>query len=122
MRDGFLILNTTLALFRDYKPLTFFGGIGIFFMLLALGPGLLVIFDFVSAGAPRVTLAILAVGLVLCGLLAMIAGLVLHSIARRSQEFEYQIQVLSEELRIARPPQVHARGPDHARVESDVSR
>ncbi|HWW76797.1 MAG TPA: glycosyltransferase, partial [Pyrinomonadaceae bacterium] len=28
MRDGFLILNTTLALFRDYKPLTFFGGVG----------------------------------------------------------------------------------------------
>jgi hypothetical protein len=24
-RDGFLILNTILALFRDYRPLTFFG-------------------------------------------------------------------------------------------------
>jgi glycosyltransferase involved in cell wall biosynthesis len=122
MRDGFLILNTTLALFRDYKPLTFFGGIGLFFMLLALGPGLLVIFDFVRASAPRVTLAILAVGLVLCGLLSMIAGLVLHSIARRSQEFEYQIQVLSEELRIARPLRAPAQGRDRPAAESDALR
>ncbi|MBM2842182.1 MAG: glycosyl transferase family 2, partial [Anaerolineales bacterium] len=28
LRDGFRILLTILALFRDYKPLTFFGGIG----------------------------------------------------------------------------------------------
>ena len=28
-RDGFLILNTILALFRDYKPLTFFGTTGV---------------------------------------------------------------------------------------------
>ena len=31
-------------------------------------------------------------------------GLVLHSIARRSQEFDYQIQVLGGELRAQRFP------------------
>ncbi len=38
MRDGFLILNTTLALFRDYKPLTFFGSISSVFFALGLIP------------------------------------------------------------------------------------
>lgn len=100
MRDGFLILNTTLALFRDYKPLTFFGAIGSFFLLLALMPGAVALFNFVSAGAvPRVTTAVVAVGLLLCGLLSFTAGLILHSIARRSQEFEYHMQVLGDELR-----------------------
>ncbi len=32
--DGIRILSTILALFRDYKPLTFFGSIGLFFMIL----------------------------------------------------------------------------------------
>src|SRR5215210_8235014 len=44
MRDGFLILNTTLALFRDYKPLTFFGATGLFLALVALAPGALAAF------------------------------------------------------------------------------
>jgi glycosyltransferase involved in cell wall biosynthesis len=100
LRDGFLILHTTLALFRDYKPLTFFGGIGLALVLLALVPGTIVVIEFLRTGlVPRLPSAVLAVGLVLCGLLSLTAGLILHSIARRSQEFEYQMQVLADELR-----------------------
>ncbi len=99
-RDGFLILNTILALFRDYKPLTFFGTTGAILLLLSLVPGLAVVLEFVKQHAiVRPILAILAVGVFLCGLLSISVGLVLHSIARRSQEFEYQIQVLGDELR-----------------------
>lgn len=99
-RDGFLILNTVLALFRDYKPLTFFGAAGAALMLLALIPGALVVVEFVETGlVPRLPSAVLAVGLVLCGLLSMTAGLILHSIARRSQESEYYLRVLTDELR-----------------------
>jgi len=104
VRDGFLILNTTLALFRDYKPLTFFGGIGLALVLLALVPGTIVVVEFLRTGlVPRLPSAVLAVGLVLCGLLSLTAGLILHSIARRSQEFEYHMRVLADELRAGRP-------------------
>ena len=100
MRDGFLILNTTLALFRDYKPLTFFGSVGLLLVLLALVPGALSAAGAAGAGAAvRVALALLALCLFLCGLLSVTAGLILHSIARRSQEFEYHIGVLADELR-----------------------
>ena len=100
-RDGFLILNTLLALFRDYKPLTFFGGTGVLLMALALIPGTIVIIDFVNTGlVPRLPSALLAVGLMICGLLSITVGLILHSIARRAQEFEYQMQMLGEELRL----------------------
>ena len=103
VRDGFLIINTTLALFRDYKPLTFFGGIGLALVLLALVPGTVVVVEFLRTGlVPRLPSAVLAVGLVLCGMLSLTAGLILHSIARRSQEFEYQMQVLADELRAGR--------------------
>src|ERR671927_458027 len=79
VRDGFLILNTTLALFRDYKPLTFFGAVGLALVLAACAPGALAVFDLLGGGG-RTTAAVLSVGLLLCGLLAVTAGLILHSI------------------------------------------
>src|SRR5829696_3232381 len=90
LRDGFLILNTTLALFRDYKPLTFFGGVG--------AAGLLGF----GGAVPGAFVVAAAAGLFVCGLLSLTAGLILHSIARRSQEFEYHLRVLADELRNGR--------------------
>jgi glycosyltransferase involved in cell wall biosynthesis len=103
-RDGLLILNTILALFRDYKPLTFFGSAGLLLLLISLLAGLAVLLEF----SQRLTLARPILGLAaliffLSGLLSMAVGLVLHSIARRSQEFEYQIQLLGDELRAYSP-------------------
>jgi hypothetical protein len=99
-RDGTIILNTILALFRDYKPLTFFGSVGVVLMVIGLVPGLLAVIGSISQGtAARLPLAILATGLVLCGLLSLTVGLILHSIARRSQELEYQLEMLADEYR-----------------------
>ncbi|MBV9927094.1 MAG: glycosyltransferase [Acidobacteria bacterium] len=100
LRDGFLILNTTLALFRDYKPLTFFGAVGLLLLLLACAAGAA---GFLGLGVvPGTLLLVAAAGLFTCGLLSLTAGLILHSIARRSQEFEYHVRVLTDELRAGR--------------------
>jgi hypothetical protein len=101
LRDGFLILNTTLALFRDYKPLTFFGALGLLLLLLACAAGGAALLGF-GGVVPGTFLFAAAAGLFVCGLLSLTAGLILHSIARRSQEFEYHIRVLSDELRAGR--------------------
>jgi hypothetical protein len=102
VRDGFIIINTTLALFRDYKPLTFFGGAGIVLALLSLAAGAVSFFDLSGLSPSLRTLTfVVAVGLFFCSLLLLTAGLILHSIARRSQEFEYQMRVLSDEFRRA---------------------
>src|SRR5437773_3441341 len=62
--DGIRILNTLLALFRDYKPLTFFGTLGLFMVLLGLIPGMAVTFEFMQTGlVSRFPSAVLAVGL-----------------------------------------------------------
>lgn len=93
-RDGFIILNTILALFRDYKPLTFFGSVGLLFVLLGLVPGLVVAIEFIKTGlVPRVPLAALAIGLALTGILMVVVGLILHTIVRRFQELEHTLEV-----------------------------
>lgn len=98
-RDGFLILNTILALFRDYKPLTFFGGTGIVLVLIALVPGGAVAFEFVRNGMiTHTSWAILAMGIGLTGILIIVAGLILHTIVRRFQEIEHTLQVRANEM------------------------
>ena len=86
-----------LALFRDYKPLTFFGSAGL--LLVALGV-LTVVLEFFKTWFLRpLPAAILAVGLVIAGLLGVTIGLVLHTNVRRSQELDHQLRVLMDEMR-----------------------
>ena len=99
IRDGVLILNTILALFRDYKPLTFFGAAGLLLLGASLIPGLPFALGLTRAGsAAHLLSALLAAGLLLSGMLSISVGLILHTIARRSQEFEHHLQVLRDEL------------------------
>ena len=97
-QDGTRILHTTLSLFRDYKPLTFFGTFGLVLIAASLVPGVVVILEFIETGlVPRLPSAVLAVGLALAGMLSITIGLILHSIARRSQELATQLEMLREE-------------------------
>lgn len=98
-RDGMLILTTIVTLFRDYKPLTFFGSLGLIVLAAALIPGLTVLTEYFEHGLVKLPAAVLASGLALSGLLLGAIGLLLHSIARRAQEFDYQLQRLGDEIR-----------------------
>ena len=94
VQDGFVILNTILSLVRDYKPLTFFGGMGLGLIAMGFIPGTVVIVEFIKTGlVPRLPSAVLAVGLVLSGMLLFVVGLVLHTITRRFQELEHQLRL-----------------------------
>jgi glycosyltransferase involved in cell wall biosynthesis len=98
-RDGFIILNTILALFRDYKPLTFFGSVGLLLIVVALIPGVAVVINVLRSGVlTNLSGAVLAVGLGLTGMLSIVAGLILHTIVRRFQELEHALAVKVEEL------------------------
>ena len=93
--DSIRILDTIVSLVRDYKPLTIFGGAGLTLVAAGLVPGAVVVQEFiVTRFVTHVPLAILAVGLVLSGLAVAFAGLILHSIARRFQELDAQMQEL----------------------------
>ena len=99
VRDGSLILKMIFSLFRDYKPLTFFGGIGLAMMIVGLVLGAFIVYEFFETGLVlRFPTAILATGLELAGMLSITVGLVLHTIARRSLEIEHQVQALYDEI------------------------
>jgi glycosyltransferase involved in cell wall biosynthesis len=97
-KDGLLIFNTIFALLRDYKPFTAFGLVGLTFIAIGLIPGIMVMREFLLTGyIHRIPSTILSVGLILCGVLIIFFGLVLHTISRHFQELDYQLQNLSDE-------------------------
>ncbi len=97
VRDGFRILATILGMFRDYKPLTFFGLGGLFVILLGFVPGTIVTIEYLETGlVPKLPSAVLAVGLVLTGILSIMVGVILHTVARRFRELELHLRLISE--------------------------
>ena len=99
VRDGILIFNTIFALLRDYKPFTAFGAAGLFFILLGLVPGIVMIHEFLATGTLlHIPSVILSVGLVLSGTLLVFTGLTLHTIARRFQELDRRLQGMYDVL------------------------
>lgn len=99
VQDGVLILNTILALFRDYKPLTFFALLGSVLIIAGIIPGVVVIVEYLRTGLVlRFPSALLAVGCISVGMLLLVSGLIIHTITRRFQELDYKLQLLNEEL------------------------
>lgn len=95
-RDGARILRLIILLFKDYRPLAFFGLIGALSIALGILAGIPPILDYVRYQyVYRVPLAILAVGLVLTGLVAVTTGLILDTVVNLDrQEFERQIRAV----------------------------
>jgi glycosyltransferase involved in cell wall biosynthesis len=95
VRDGYSILWTIVLLFRDYRPMAFFGGLGVLIMLLGLIPGISVIVEFIHTGlVPRFPSAILAAAMELAGILLIAVGLLLSAVARRFQELENKLDMM----------------------------
>ena len=87
IQDGFLVLLKILNLFKAYKPLTFFGLIGIAAFLLSLIFGSFPIYEYFKYKfIKRVPLAILATGLSLVGMVCFAIGIILHTINFRLKE------------------------------------
>jgi len=100
VRDGYSILWTIVLLFRDYRPMTFFGGLGVLLMFIGFIPGAVVISEFLRTGlVPRFPSAILAVALELAGMFSIAVGLILSAVARRFQELETKLDMMA-----SRPP------------------
>jgi len=86
-RDGARVLWKIFSLFRAFKPLTFFGGMGIVLLLAGLLAGLPPVLDYIRHGYVfHVPLAILATGLVLLSAGSVFLGLLLHAINWRFLE------------------------------------
>lgn len=95
-RDGFRILGLILHLVRDLMPLQFFSAVAGVLALVSIAFGTPVILTFIETGlVPKLPTAVLAMGLMIAGLLALVTGLILDSVARGRRETK-QLAYLAE--------------------------
>ena len=85
--DGAKVLMAIASLFKEYKPMAFFGWITLIFLILGLIVGVPVIAEFFATGfVTKIPSAILAVGLVFCGALSLTAGAILDTVAKSNRK------------------------------------
>jgi glycosyltransferase involved in cell wall biosynthesis len=88
-RDGIRISWMILQLFREEKPLAFFSLLFLFFAIISIGLGLPVVVEYTETGlVPRLPTALLATGVMLLGVLSLVAGFVLDNVTRGRREIK----------------------------------
>ncbi|MBR5474218.1 MAG: glycosyltransferase [Lachnospiraceae bacterium] len=97
--DGMRVLGTIAALFRDYKPMWFFGIFSGFFMLLAAVLFAPVFFEYLSTGlVGRFPTLIVSGFLVVAALLLAICGMILEVIAKKDrQQYELLVNLICKD-------------------------
>jgi glycosyltransferase involved in cell wall biosynthesis len=93
VRDGLRIFRLLIVLFRDYRPLTFFGHAGCAAAVIGLVIGSIPVAEYFRTGlVNRLPLAVLAASLITLSIITVLVGLVLESNLRYHRE-AYHIQL-----------------------------
>lgn len=88
-RDGFKVIRRILALFRSYKPLTFFGSMGILLFLLSIGGGLWAWFGAWDEGSGlRASVIAISTTLLAMSLIAVSIGVIVQLVNFRFLELD----------------------------------
>lgn len=85
--DGMRVLKTVFWIFKDYKPLAFFGVCAIILFILGLFVGVPVVTEFLATKMiTKMPSAILAVGFMILASLSVTCGFILDTIVRHHQD------------------------------------
>ena len=96
--DGMKVLGTIFKLYKDYKPMAFFGIFALVFLLASVGFFIPVLVDYIRTGlVPRYPTMIVSVTLALFALLSFLIGVVLDVIVKKHRQlYELFLNLLQE--------------------------
>jgi hypothetical protein len=93
--DGFKVLKTIFTLYKEYKPLRFFGWMALLLAIAAIGFFIPVLVDYFNTGlVPRFPTLIVSVFLGLAALQSFFTGLCLDVMVEKDRK-AYELQVIS---------------------------
>ena len=88
-KDGWRILKTILKLFVSERPMAFFAILAGLLTLVSIGITVPLVLTYLDTKlVPRFPTAILATGLMLCSMLSLVCGAVLHTVTMGRQEMK----------------------------------
>jgi hypothetical protein len=109
VRDGLRILRLFVVLFRDYRPLAFFGTMSALSAAVGLGAGSVPVLEYFHTGlVNRLPLAVLAASLMTLSILIGLIGLLLEANLRYHRE-AYHIQLRKFRAPVQKPSRSYPR-------------
>ena len=86
-RDGFRVIKTIMRLFKEYKPMVFFGFLSFIFFLISLGFGIPVFIEYFKTHlVPRFPTLIFAGFMLMISLLNLAIGLILEVVVKKHRQ------------------------------------
>lgn len=94
--DGFKVLRTIFRLYKNYKPMSFFGTLGVMLLIIMAVMFIPVFIEYTKTGlVPRFPTLIVSGFIGLGGLLSLFTGLILSTLAEKDrQEYEFRLNVI----------------------------
>ncbi len=94
--DGMKVLRTIFRMFRQYRPLAFFGFLALLLTLVAVGFFIPVAVEFMETGlVPKFPTLIVCGFAVLAAIQSFFAGLILHNLGMKDRrDFEFRLQLV----------------------------
>jgi len=93
--DGFKVLKTIARLFKEYKPMRFFGLIGIIFFILTLVFAIPVFIDYFKTGlVERFPTLIFSGSLLMISLLSFMCGIILEVVVKKHRQL-FEIELIN---------------------------
>ena len=95
--DGIKVLLTIFNLFREYKPMKFFGAAAIVLLVIGLGLFLPIFIHYLETGlVPRIPTLIVSTMFILMALFSVVCGLILETNAQNSRKnFEINMNIIA---------------------------
>ena len=85
--DGFKVLKTIMRLFKEYKPMFFFGLVSLLFMIISLLFGTPVFIEYFKTGlVPRFPTLIFAGFMLMISILMLICGIILEVVVKKHRQ------------------------------------
>jgi len=94
--DGMKVLGTVARLYKEYRPLSFFGVFTLLFMAVGLGMFLPVLAEYFATGlVPRFPTLIVSGVIMTLAILMLVCGLILDTVAKKHRQlFEVNLNIL----------------------------
>lgn len=98
--DGFKVLMTIMKLYKNYKPLGFFGGLALVLIIIAGGMFGTVLVTYFNTGlVPNFPTLIVSGFIALAALQSFFTGLLLTTIVQKNkQDFEFKLHMISRRI------------------------
>ena len=97
--DGYKVLKTIGRLYKNYKPMNFFGILALVLMVIAAILFIPILIKFINIGiVPNFPTLIVSGFIAMAALQSLFAGLILSTLAEKNrQEFEFRLQLVQRD-------------------------